>query len=354
MQCVAPGHAAAAEAGRTRAARASCPAAAASRPPHVPPVALSRCQTHRVDQAADRRLPEATSRSLLKMSRSLSLVCVAALALFVASAVASDDPTISLAGVADLSERRARGASRGRARKQPARGRRRHRDRRGDKGTGQLSDHGRQGGVAGSRRCAPWRGWNAAIARRCPPAPCGSASLRSSTRITTPGPALAAQGQGLMELQGRGATGQPSAHGPTIGPLRQPPAVAPSTFYSAHPSLLTPPHPPLAPDNFDKVVSGGKHALVEFYAPWCAHGGATGLHAASTTLYCMGTAMPGAAPVHAAAGPRSASPPAVSNHRFIHLRLQVRPLRAHGPRVQGPGLADPRLCLSHPVITITP
>lgn len=27
----------------------------------------------------------------------------------------------------------------------------------------------------------------------------------------------------------------------------------------------------LTPDNFDKIVNGGKHALVEFYAPWCGH-----------------------------------------------------------------------------------
>ncbi|ORZ38897.1 thioredoxin-like protein [Catenaria anguillulae PL171] len=27
----------------------------------------------------------------------------------------------------------------------------------------------------------------------------------------------------------------------------------------------------LTPDNFDKVVDGSKHVLVEFYAPWCGH-----------------------------------------------------------------------------------
>ncbi|KAK9821933.1 hypothetical protein WJX81_004459 [Elliptochloris bilobata] len=27
----------------------------------------------------------------------------------------------------------------------------------------------------------------------------------------------------------------------------------------------------LTPDTFDKFVTGGKHALVEFYAPWCGH-----------------------------------------------------------------------------------
>eukprot|EP00882_Tetradesmus_deserticola_P000542 GHRQ01000595.1.p1 GENE.GHRQ01000595.1~~GHRQ01000595.1.p1 ORF type:complete len:263 (+),score=117.57 GHRQ01000595.1:130-918(+) len=27
----------------------------------------------------------------------------------------------------------------------------------------------------------------------------------------------------------------------------------------------------LTPDNFDKLVNGAKHALVEFYAPWCGH-----------------------------------------------------------------------------------
>jgi protein disulfide-isomerase-like protein len=27
----------------------------------------------------------------------------------------------------------------------------------------------------------------------------------------------------------------------------------------------------LTPENFDKHVNGGKHALVEFYAPWCGH-----------------------------------------------------------------------------------
>ncbi|KAI8469453.1 MAG: protein disulfide isomerase [Monoraphidium minutum] len=27
----------------------------------------------------------------------------------------------------------------------------------------------------------------------------------------------------------------------------------------------------LTPDNFDKFVNGGKHVLVEFYAPWCGH-----------------------------------------------------------------------------------
>jgi protein disulfide-isomerase A6 len=27
----------------------------------------------------------------------------------------------------------------------------------------------------------------------------------------------------------------------------------------------------LTPDNFDKIVNGAKHALVEFYAPWCGH-----------------------------------------------------------------------------------
>ncbi|KAK9811741.1 hypothetical protein WJX72_009349 [[Myrmecia] bisecta] len=27
----------------------------------------------------------------------------------------------------------------------------------------------------------------------------------------------------------------------------------------------------LTPDNFDKIVTGGKHVLVEFYAPWCGH-----------------------------------------------------------------------------------
>ncbi|BDA45122.1 probable protein disulfide isomerase-like 2-2 [Coccomyxa sp. Obi] len=27
----------------------------------------------------------------------------------------------------------------------------------------------------------------------------------------------------------------------------------------------------LTPADFDKVVNGGKHALVEFYAPWCGH-----------------------------------------------------------------------------------
>ncbi|WIA31657.1 hypothetical protein OEZ86_002576 [Tetradesmus obliquus] len=27
----------------------------------------------------------------------------------------------------------------------------------------------------------------------------------------------------------------------------------------------------LTPDNFDKFVNGAKHALVEFYAPWCGH-----------------------------------------------------------------------------------
>ena len=26
-----------------------------------------------------------------------------------------------------------------------------------------------------------------------------------------------------------------------------------------------------APDNFDKVVNGLTHAIVEFYAPWCGH-----------------------------------------------------------------------------------
>ena len=26
--------------------------------------------------------------------------------------------------------------------------------------------------------------------------------------------------------------------------------------------------PAAAPDTFDKFVNGGKHALVEFYAPW--------------------------------------------------------------------------------------
>lgn len=28
---------------------------------------------------------------------------------------------------------------------------------------------------------------------------------------------------------------------------------------------------PAAPDNFDKIVNGGKHVLAEFYAPWCGH-----------------------------------------------------------------------------------
>lgn len=27
----------------------------------------------------------------------------------------------------------------------------------------------------------------------------------------------------------------------------------------------------LTPDTFDKIVNGGKHALIEFYAPWCGH-----------------------------------------------------------------------------------
>lgn len=27
----------------------------------------------------------------------------------------------------------------------------------------------------------------------------------------------------------------------------------------------------LTPDNFDKIVNGGKHVLAEFYAPWCGH-----------------------------------------------------------------------------------
>lgn len=27
----------------------------------------------------------------------------------------------------------------------------------------------------------------------------------------------------------------------------------------------------LTPDNFDKLVNGAKHVLVEFYAPWCGH-----------------------------------------------------------------------------------
>ncbi|KAG2444788.1 hypothetical protein HXX76_001531 [Chlamydomonas incerta] len=27
----------------------------------------------------------------------------------------------------------------------------------------------------------------------------------------------------------------------------------------------------LTPDNFDKIVNGAKHVLVEFYAPWCGH-----------------------------------------------------------------------------------
>jgi len=27
----------------------------------------------------------------------------------------------------------------------------------------------------------------------------------------------------------------------------------------------------LTPENFDQIVNGGKHALVEFYAPWCGH-----------------------------------------------------------------------------------
>lgn len=26
-----------------------------------------------------------------------------------------------------------------------------------------------------------------------------------------------------------------------------------------------------APDDFDKIVKGDKHALVEFYAPWCVN-----------------------------------------------------------------------------------
>lgn len=26
-----------------------------------------------------------------------------------------------------------------------------------------------------------------------------------------------------------------------------------------------------APENFDEFVNGRKHALVEFYAPWCGH-----------------------------------------------------------------------------------
>ncbi|PNW88536.1 hypothetical protein CHLRE_01g033550v5 [Chlamydomonas reinhardtii] len=27
----------------------------------------------------------------------------------------------------------------------------------------------------------------------------------------------------------------------------------------------------LTPDNFDKIVNGAKHVLIEFYAPWCGH-----------------------------------------------------------------------------------
>lgn len=27
----------------------------------------------------------------------------------------------------------------------------------------------------------------------------------------------------------------------------------------------------LTPDNYDSVINGGKHAIVEFYAPWCGH-----------------------------------------------------------------------------------
>jgi len=37
------------------------------------------------------------------------------------------------------------------------------------------------------------------------------------------------------------------------------------------PSVSLPGIEDLTPDNFDKLVNGGKHALVEFYAPWCGH-----------------------------------------------------------------------------------
>ncbi|KAL3130680.1 hypothetical protein ABBQ38_008070 [Trebouxia sp. C0009 RCD-2024] len=41
--------------------------------------------------------------------------------------------------------------------------------------------------------------------------------------------------------------------------------------FAQDPTILLPGVQDLTPETFDKFVNGGKHALVEFYAPWCGH-----------------------------------------------------------------------------------